>query len=109
MDSLMLKQRHGQSLTSYVHFMRQTLNDYNATCELIDGSAPIHPRNMGMLLLRGIASDGPFGQAKQCVINAFDTNNLTSADEVMAIILVLELGTDSYTEVVPAPQGGRVW
>jgi hypothetical protein len=22
---------------------------------------------------------------------------------------VLELGTDSYTEVVPAPQGGRLW
>ena len=22
---------------------------------------------------------------------------------------LLELGTDSYTEVVPAPQGGRLW
>jgi hypothetical protein len=22
---------------------------------------------------------------------------------------MLELGTDSYTEVVPAPQGGRLW
>ena len=28
-----------------------------------------------------------------------------SSDEVV----VLELGTDSYTEVVPAPQGGRLW
>jgi hypothetical protein len=26
-----------------------------------------------------------------------------------AHLQVLELGTDSYTEVVPAPQGGRLW
>jgi hypothetical protein len=35
--------------------------------------------------MRGISSTGPFGHAKQCVINAFDTNYLMS--EVMACIL----------------------
>jgi hypothetical protein len=25
------------------------------------------------------------------------------------LLVILELGTDSYTEVVPAPQGGRLW
>jgi hypothetical protein len=40
-------------------------------------------------MLRGISSTGLFGHAKQCVINAFDTNCMLSADEVMAIILHL--------------------
>jgi hypothetical protein len=64
LDSLMPKQRLGQSLTDYVHFMRQTFDDYKETCELSDGSAAIHPHNMGMLMLRGISCNGPFGQAK---------------------------------------------
>jgi hypothetical protein len=67
--------------------MRQTFYDYNETCEMIDGSAAIHPHNLGLLMLRGISSTGHFGQVKQCVINAYDTNHLLSADEVMAIIL----------------------
>jgi hypothetical protein len=33
---------------------------------------------------------------------------LTTHDH-MELGTVLELGTDSYTEVVPAPQGGRLW
>jgi hypothetical protein len=39
---------------------------------------------MGLLMLRGVSSNGPFRQAKQCVINAFDTSYLLSAKEVMA-------------------------
>jgi hypothetical protein len=53
----MLRQRLVQSPTDYVHFMRQTFNDYNETCELIDGSAAIHPHNLNMLMLRGISSN----------------------------------------------------
>jgi hypothetical protein len=44
--------------------MRQTFDDYNKTCEMIDGSAAIHPHHLGLLMLRGISSTGPFGQAK---------------------------------------------
>jgi hypothetical protein len=56
---------------------------------MVDGSATIHPHNLGLLMLRGISSTGPFGQAKQCVINGFDTDYMLSADEVMASIFHL--------------------
>jgi hypothetical protein len=87
LDNLILTQRRGQSLNDYVHFMRQTFDDYNESCLMVDGSAAIHPHNLGLLMLRRTSSTGPFGQAKQCVINASDTDYLLSADEVMATIL----------------------
>jgi hypothetical protein len=71
-----------------------TFDDYNETCEMIDGSAAIHPHNWGLLILRGISSTGHFRQAKQCVINVFDTNYLMSADEVMASILHMAQNMD---------------
>jgi hypothetical protein len=74
--------------------MRQNFDDYNETCEMIDGSAPIHSHNLGLLMLRGISCTYHFGQAKQCVINAFDTNYLLSADEVMANILHMAQNMD---------------
>jgi hypothetical protein len=40
---------------------------------MVYGSAAIHPHNLGLLMLRGISSNGPHGHAKQCVINTFDT------------------------------------
>ena len=79
--------------------MRQTFDDYNESCHMIDGSAAIHPHNLGLLMLRGISSSGPHGQAKQCVINAFDIDYILSADEVMAIILHLAHNMDDD----PAP------
>jgi hypothetical protein len=60
--------------------MRQTFDDYNETCHMVDGSAAIHPHNLGLLMLRGISSNGPHGHAKLCVINALDTDYLLSAD-----------------------------
>jgi hypothetical protein len=42
-DNLILKQRLGQSLTDYVHFMRHTFDDYNETYELIDVLKPSTP------------------------------------------------------------------
>jgi hypothetical protein len=104
----MLRQRPGLSLAKYVHFMRQTFDDYNETCEMIDGSVAIHPHHYGLLTLRGISSTGPFGNAKQCVMNAFDTNYLMSADEVMANILHMaqdmdEELPDSYLTALVGP------
>jgi hypothetical protein len=89
LDNLMLWQRPNQSLIEYVHFMRQTFDDYNETFDMRDGLTATHPHNLGLLMLRGISITGHFGQAKHCVNNAFDTNYLLSADEVMAIILHL--------------------
>jgi hypothetical protein len=34
LDNLMLRKRPGHSLIKYVHFMRQTFDDYNKTCEM---------------------------------------------------------------------------
>jgi hypothetical protein len=93
----MVRQHHGQSMSDYVHSIRQTFGDYNETCQMVYGSAAIHPHNLGLLMLRGISSSGPHGQAKQCVINAFDTNYLLSADEVMASILHLAHNMDDAT------------
>jgi hypothetical protein len=59
--NLMLRQRPGQSIIDYAHFMRQTFDDYNETCQLIDGSADIHLHNLIFLMMRGIYSNGPFG------------------------------------------------
>jgi hypothetical protein len=46
--------------------MRQTFDDYNDTGELVDGSAAIHPRYLGMLMLRRISSNGPFAVMPSC-------------------------------------------
>jgi hypothetical protein len=99
----MFKQRLGKSLTDYVHTMRHTFDDYNETCHLIDGSAAIHSHNLGLLMLRGKSSTGPFGQAKQFVINAFDTDYVLSA--VMAILLHLTHNMDEEVSArdLPAP------
>jgi hypothetical protein len=55
LDNIMLRQRPGQTVTEYVNFMRQSFDDYNETCQMIDGSAAIHPHNLGLLMLRGIS------------------------------------------------------
>jgi hypothetical protein len=94
LDSLMVRQCHGQPLIDYVHYMRQTFDDYNETCQMVDGSATIQPHNLGLLIMRGISSNGPHGHAKQCVINAFDTAYMLSADEVMVSILYLAHNMD---------------
>jgi hypothetical protein len=99
LENLMVRQRSSQSLSDYVHSMRQTFDDYDETCQMVDGSAAIHPHSLGLLMLRCISSSGPHGQAKQCVINAFDTDYLLPADEVMANILHLAHNMDND----PAP------
>jgi hypothetical protein len=57
---------------------------------MIDGYVAIHPHKLGLLMLPGISSSGEYGHAKQCAINAIDTNYLLSGDEVMAITLHLD-------------------
>jgi hypothetical protein len=42
LDNLMLRQRPCHTLNECVHFMRQTFDDYNETCEMIDASLAIH-------------------------------------------------------------------
>jgi hypothetical protein len=70
---------------------------------MVDGSAAIHPHNLGLLMLRSISSTGPFGQAKQCATNAFDTDYMLSADEVMANILHMAHDMDEEARAPGAP------
>jgi hypothetical protein len=107
LDNLMLMQRLGHTMTEYVHFMRQSLDDYNETYEMISGFTTIHPHNLGLITLRGISRSWHYEQAKQCDINAFVTNYILSADAVMAIIMIVaqnmeeELPLLADREVVP--------
>jgi hypothetical protein len=55
LDNLMLRHSPSQSLTEYVHFMRQTCDAYNETCEIIDGLVAIHPHSLGLMMQRGIS------------------------------------------------------
>jgi hypothetical protein len=54
-------------------------------------------------VLRGISNTDPFGQAKQCVINAFNTDYLMPADEVMANIPHLAHNMDDEVRASGAP------
>jgi hypothetical protein len=56
-------------------------------------------------MLRGISNSGLFGQAKQCVISAFDIDYPMSTDEVMASILHLAQNMDETAGApsMPAP------
>jgi hypothetical protein len=105
LDNPMLRQRPRLSLSDYIHFMRRTFDDYNETFQVVDGSAAIHPHNLGLLMLRGFSSTGPFDQDKQRVINAFDTDYMLSDGEVMANILHLahNMDDESCASGAPAP------
>jgi hypothetical protein len=41
--------------------MRQSFDDYNkTTCDMIDGSAAVHPHHLAWLMLRGMSNNGQF-------------------------------------------------
>jgi hypothetical protein len=107
LDNFMLRERPGHSLTQYVHFMRQTFDNYNEIIEMIDGYAAILRHSVGLLMIRGISNTGHFGMAKQCVVNAFDTSYLLSADEAMARILhrAHNMDEDVHAPGLPARDG----
>jgi hypothetical protein len=112
LDNLMFKKRPGQSLSDYVYYMRQTFDDYNETCQMVDGSAAIHPHSLGLLMLRGISNTGPHGQAKPCVINAFDTNHIIGRLLIVSLMqthsgceFIFPFDSDTGVLVVPTGMG----
>jgi hypothetical protein len=60
--ALSLSRAIGQYLASVTtmpvrrYMMRQSFDDYNETCQMIDGSTAIHPHNLGLLMLHGGSS-----------------------------------------------------
>jgi hypothetical protein len=96
----MVRQASGQSIFAYVHAVKQHFDELNECLQLKDGSAAIHPHVLALVMIRGLSNVGQFGQAKQCVINAFDTNFIMSADKVMSSIIhhAQNLDDDSSTK-----------
>jgi hypothetical protein len=86
LDRLMVCQASGQSISAYVHAVKHCFDELNECMQLKDGSAAIHPHVLALVMIRGLSNVGQYGQAKHCVINAFDTDFILSADRVMGSI-----------------------
>jgi hypothetical protein len=87
LDRMIVRQACGQSVSAYVHAVKQHFDDLNECMKRKDGSAAIHPHVLAMVMIRGLSNVGQYGQAKVCVINAFDTDFIMSADRVMGSII----------------------
>jgi hypothetical protein len=87
LDRMMVRHAYGQSVSAYVHAVKQHFDELNECLQLKDGFAAIHPHVLALVMIRGLSNVGQYGQAKQCVINAFDTDFILSADRVMGSII----------------------
>jgi hypothetical protein len=83
----MVRQASCESVSAYVHAVKQHFDDLNECLQRKDGSAAIHTHVFALVMIRGLSNVGHYGQAKQCVINAFDTDFIMSADRVMGSII----------------------
>jgi hypothetical protein len=86
-QQLVRQQRPGETLTQFVHNMRQTYDDLNESCRLADGPVVLHEHLFSIFMLAGMSQDGNLGQAKQCIINAFDPNLAISPSQLTEHIL----------------------
>jgi hypothetical protein len=86
-DCMMVRQASGQCVSAYVHVVKQCFDELNECLQLKDGSAATHPHILAMIMIRGLSNVGRYGQAKQCVIYAFDTDFILSANRVMGSII----------------------
>jgi hypothetical protein len=84
---MMVRQASGQYVSAYVHAVKQHFDELNECMQLKDGYVAIHPHVLALVMIRGLSNFGQYGQAKQCVISAFDTDFIMSADKVMGSII----------------------
>jgi hypothetical protein len=87
LDRMMVRQAFGQSVSTYVHAVKQHFDELNECLQLKDSFAAIHPHVLALVMIRGLSNVGQYGQAKHYVINAFDTDFILSADRVMGSII----------------------
>jgi hypothetical protein len=95
MDRMMVRQASRQSVYAYVHVVKQHFDKVSECVQLKDGFATIHPHVVAMVIIRGLSNVGQYGQTKQWVINAFDTDFIMSADRVMGSIIHLAQNLDA--------------
>jgi hypothetical protein len=62
--SMMVRHTSCQSVSAYVHAVRQHFDDLNDCLMLKDGPTAIHPHVMTLLMIRGLSNIGLSGQAK---------------------------------------------
>jgi hypothetical protein len=80
-----MKVRHAcdQYVSAYVREVRQHFGDMDECMQLKDGSPAILFHVHALVMIRGLSNVGRHVQAKQCVINAFDTDLILATHKVM--------------------------
>jgi hypothetical protein len=81
------QQRPGESLSQYVHNIRHTYDELNESSMLADGPVVLPDNLFSISMLARLPRKGNLGQAKQCIINAFDPNLAISSSELTEHLL----------------------
>jgi hypothetical protein len=76
-------QRLDESLSDFVHNTRHAYDDLDESCLMADGHVVMPEHFLSIFMLVGMSQEGPYGQAKQCIVNAFDPTLSLSASEVL--------------------------
>jgi hypothetical protein len=53
--------RPDESLTDFVHNMRNAYDDLNEFCFMVDGPVVLHERFLSIFMMVGMSQEGPFG------------------------------------------------
>jgi hypothetical protein len=65
-------QRPDESLSEFVHNMGQAYDDLNESCLMSDGLVVMLEHFLSIFIVVGMSQEGPYGQGKLCIVNAFD-------------------------------------
>jgi hypothetical protein len=87
LDQMMVRHASGESVSANVYAARHHFDELYECIQLKDGSAAIHPHVFALVMIHGLSNVGQYGQAKQCIMNAFDTYFNMPADNVMGSIV----------------------
>jgi hypothetical protein len=58
---MMVSRIPGQSISAYVHVVKQHFDDLNECLPLKDGSVAIHPHFLAHVMIRGLSNVGRYG------------------------------------------------
>jgi hypothetical protein len=58
---MMVRRASGQSVSAYVHIVKQHFDDLNECIQLKEESAAIHPHVLALVMIRDLSSVGQYG------------------------------------------------
>jgi hypothetical protein len=61
---MIVQHASAQSVSVYVHVVKQHFDDLNECLQLKDGSVAIHPHVLALVMILGLSNVGQYGQAK---------------------------------------------